>query len=211
MLSTAAPTSSSTSGGRQRTRFQHSRTSITTAASTPCRSRCPAIEAIVLFRSPSRTPSRTSRRQWAIGCPSRPGSSTAWSTQSGNGAKAASSGVRSPHPRVALARCVERRRRDHVSAVAAQIHAAREAHLVPDKPARVSEVEVPAATSRATFHGRRQAIVLLLETVQARIAAVPEIDIEHDEAGNGPVTMPIPASDHSGNQTCTSSTVGRRC
>ena len=46
MLSTTEATSSSMSGGWQRTRFQHSRTSVTTAASTPCRNRCPASEAI---------------------------------------------------------------------------------------------------------------------------------------------------------------------
>ena len=54
MLSTTGTTSSSVRGGWQRTRFQHSRTSIATEASTPCRSRCPARDAIVLLRSPSR-------------------------------------------------------------------------------------------------------------------------------------------------------------
>jgi hypothetical protein len=45
MLSTTAGTSSSGSGGRQRTWFQLRRSAITTAWSTPCRRRCSVREA----------------------------------------------------------------------------------------------------------------------------------------------------------------------
>ena len=82
-------------GGRQRTRFQQSRSSITIAQSNLCLNRCPARDAIVLLRSPAGTPSQTSRRQYAIGWPRRAGSSTACrSTQSGRGMIAVLPGAR---------------------------------------------------------------------------------------------------------------------
>jgi len=77
---------------------------------------------------------------------------------------------------------VQRRRRNNVASVATQINARCEPSLVADKRTRVREIEVATATTRATFHRRGQTIVLPLETFQARLAAVPGINIEHDEA-----------------------------
>ena len=63
MLRSLPLTSSSSSGGRQRTRFHASISSITTSGSTPCHKRCPANEAIVELRCHSFTPACTSSRQ----------------------------------------------------------------------------------------------------------------------------------------------------
>ena len=62
MLVTTAATSSSARGGRHRVRFQQRSCPITATASTPCLSRCPAKEAMVLLRSPTGTQSQTSMR-----------------------------------------------------------------------------------------------------------------------------------------------------
>lgn len=63
MLSTMMVTSSSVSGGRQRTSFQANKNSSATSGSIKRRSKCPARRVIVSLRAPSPTPPRTRSRQ----------------------------------------------------------------------------------------------------------------------------------------------------
>ena len=93
MLATTCATSVSSSGGRQRIRFQANRTSRATSGSTPCQSRCPVKDAIVELRSPSATPSCTNLRHCGSERPTR-GPRTGTSIHRGRGASVISSGER---------------------------------------------------------------------------------------------------------------------
>src|SRR5262245_41631125 len=79
---------------------------------------------------------------------------------------------------------MQRGRRDHVPTVCADIDAWGQPDLVADESSRMREVEVAAATAGPALHRCRQAAVLALELLKGHIAAMPHINIEHDQAGD---------------------------
>src|SRR5206468_3150210 len=54
-----------------------------------------------------------------------------------------------------------------------------------DQTTRMRKVEMTPATARPAFDRYRQAGVLALEVLQTDIAAMPQIEIDHDEARDG--------------------------
>src|SRR5262245_42853059 len=81
---------------------------------------------------------------------------------------------------------MHRRRRHDIPSVSAEIHARRQPHLVADETARMGKVQMTAAATGQALDGQRQALMLALEVFQGNVAAMPHIDIDHDQAGDGP-------------------------
>src|SRR5919197_1349945 len=81
---------------------------------------------------------------------------------------------------------MQRGRRYDVSSVCADINTRCQRNLVADESSRMREVEMAAATTGPAFHCNGHRAVLALEVLQCHIAAMPHINIEHDQAGNRP-------------------------
>src|SRR5262245_24714220 len=79
---------------------------------------------------------------------------------------------------------MHRERRDDVASVSAQIDAPRQPYLVAHQATRMCEVEMASAAAGPAFHRHRYSAMRALEALQADVATVPEIDIDHDQAGD---------------------------
>jgi hypothetical protein len=80
---------------------------------------------------------------------------------------------------------VERGRGNDEPAVAAQVEARGEADPVAHLGSGMGKVEVAAAAARYRLDRRRQRLVSLFESREARGAAVSRVDVDHHEAGDG--------------------------
>src|SRR5690242_11829185 len=95
---------------------------------------------------------------------------------------------------------MQRGRRHHVSSVCADIDTRRQPDLVADESPGVRAVEVAATTSGPAFDRRGQGAVLALELLQRLVAAMPWVDVDHNQArdrtghdsdaGLGPLAKP---------------------
>ena len=79
---------------------------------------------------------------------------------------------------------MQRRRRHYVSSVCAEIDTSRQPDLVADESSGMREVEMAATATCPTFHRRGQAAVFALEPLKGCIAAMPQINIDHNQAGD---------------------------
>ncbi|MFO1301134.1 MAG: hypothetical protein U1F17_12280 [Burkholderiaceae bacterium] len=94
-------------------------------------------------------------------------------------------GASSVAPAIRPAVRVDRRRRDDHPAVAAQVEPFAKARLVRDGLAEVPEVQVSPASAGQALERRLEPRETSLERGQARIAAVPGVDVEHQQARDG--------------------------
>ena len=76
---------------------------------------------------------------------------------------------------------MDRRRRDDITAIAAQIDPLRNAGTVTNESARMGEIEVPAAAAGRGLDCCRQRLEASLQTLERNVAAMIWIDIEHDQ------------------------------
>src|SRR5262249_13892462 len=79
---------------------------------------------------------------------------------------------------------MQRRRRDDVSSVCAEIDTLRQPNLVADESSRVREVEMAATATGPGFHRRGQAAALAPTPLDGDIAAMPHITFKYTQAGD---------------------------
>lgn len=76
---------------------------------------------------------------------------------------------------------MDRRRRDDIPAITAEIDALRQPGTVSDQAAGVCKIEVAPSPARYRLNGRRQQPELALQAFARDIAAMFRINIEHDK------------------------------
>ena len=76
---------------------------------------------------------------------------------------------------------MDRRRRDNIPAIAAEIDALCQPNTIADQAAGVREIEVAPSPARYCLNGRRQQPELALQAFARDIAAMFRINIKHDK------------------------------